>query len=155
MNNSMAKIASALVALVLLTPAFVAAHEDLRAAIELAVLSDPRSQSLSEAQVRELVDALHADADAQGTTAEDITWRPVPPQELQAGYAQCGMLCSLTNAFGFDGSNYVIPIMLGASALMLIFIFGATLGYRHFHHLHPKPAPSMEPTPMPSAPPIQ
>lgn len=110
----------------------------LRETIRSAILSDPRSASMTPTEVDAMVAALTRQAESVGMTAEDIVWRPVEEQSGSAqGNAQgtpCeGFLCSLNNAFGFDGSDYTIPVMLGASALMLIFIIAAILEYRHIH----------------------
>lgn len=115
---------------------FAQTQEDaLRATIRAAILSDSRSFSMTEAEIDAMVIALARQAESVGMTAEDIVWRPTEEGATQAAPVACdGFLCSLNNAFGFDGSDYTIPIMLGASALMLIFIIAGLLEYRHLHH---------------------
>lgn len=107
---------------------------DLSGVIRAAILSDPRTAEMSEAEIDAMVTTLVAEAQAQGVTASDILWRP---QEEAAGTGaqagSCGALCKLTNAFGFDGSDVTIPFSLGVVAALLLFVIGMLL-HRLGHH---------------------
>lgn len=108
----------------------------LRDTIRAAILSDPRSQSMTPEEIESMTVALARQAESVGMTADDILWRPVTEEagSQQQGAETCdGILCALNHAFGFDGSNYTIPIWLGAISLMLIFIIATIFEYRHLH----------------------
>ncbi len=111
--------------------------ESLEATIRAAVLSDPRSQDMTPAEIDAMVAALSRQAQSVGMTSDDIIWRPAPTDGEATGTATTqacdGFLCSLNHAFGFDGSDYTIPIWLGACALMLIFLIGGVMEYHHLH----------------------
>lgn len=110
--------------------------EALRDTIRAAILSDPRSQAMSPEEIESMTTALVRQAQSVGMTAEDIIWRPVTDQAPadQGSAAPCdGFLCALNQAFGFDGSDYTIPVWLGAISLMLIFIIALIFEYRHLH----------------------
>ena len=49
---------------------------ELRETVRAAILADPRSAQMSEADVDSMVAALAGEAEAQGVTSEDIAWRP-------------------------------------------------------------------------------
>lgn len=113
------------------------AEEQLSATIRAAILSDARSQSMTPEEVDTMTAALTRQAQSVGMTAEDIIWRPTIAGSTGAEPMQpvCDdFLCNLNNAFGFDGSNYTIPIWLGISSLLLIFLIATVLEYRHLHH---------------------
>jgi len=113
-----------------------ASSSDLRATVEAALLSDPRSNDMTSAQFQAMVDALTKQTQRQGMTAQNIGWRP----QAQPGAAEaaCGSLpsffCNLSTAFGFAGGNPLIPIALGASAMGLLFVIGMFL-HRRGHHV--------------------
>src|SRR3989338_6309367 len=114
------------------------AHEadaELHATIRAAILSDPRTAEMSEAEIEAMVAALSDEATAQGVTAYDIVWRPQTEEE---GAASCNSMpqffCTLNEAFGFDGSDIAIPIGLGITAAVLLFVIGSILLHRHGHH---------------------
>lgn len=107
--------------------------DDLRSTIRAAILSDSRSQGMSPAEIDAMVEALTRQAQSVGMTAQDIVWRPTEAAPVQQQEACTGFLCNLNKAFGFDGSDYTIPIWLAASALMLIFLIAGVLEYRHAH----------------------
>ena len=123
-------------------------EDELRATIRSEILSDERSRDMSETEVDLLVDALAGQAQAEGMTAEDITWQPSEDAAFEESASCEGFLCALNHAFGFDGSDYTIPIMLGACALALIFIIATILEY---HHLHRK---KMMQSAVPPTPPV-
>lgn len=135
MKSFLRTIASAAVFLLFLVPTHGYAQQDLRSTVELAIRSDSRAAGLTDAQISALVDGLVREATSKGVTAEDIIWRPTGADAEQAGFAQNGFLGSLNNALGFDGSDYTIPLWLGACSLMLIFLIAGIL---EIHHLHVK-----------------
>lgn len=124
------------VALLFLVPLALSAQTgaELQATIRAAILSDPRTAAMSEAEIDAMVVALSQEAAAQGVTSQDITWRP--QEEAGAGNqaSSCGMLCMLTNAFGFDGSDVTIPIGLGVSSALLLFLIGSLLHHQYGRH---------------------
>ena len=109
---------------------------DLRATIEAALLSDPRSSGMSQAQFEGMVDALTQQAQRQGVTAQDVGWRP----QAQPGAAEsaCGgppsFLCDLSTAFGFVGADPLISVALGITSALLLFVIGMLL-HRLGHHV--------------------
>ena len=127
-----------LLAWALLVPSFALAHDagdpELYATIEAAIRSDPRAAQMSEDEVHMMVDALSEEAEAQGVTSAEILWRP---QESPEYAARCGSLpdffCALNEALGFNGSDLKIPIGLGISSALLLFLIGMILHY-HGHH---------------------
>ena len=142
-------LASSITLLALALPVFALAQTDLSQSIRAALASDPRTSSMSEAQINAMVSALSQGAAQQGMTAEDVSWKPVPTVGGAAlAQSTCGgfpdYLCSMSEAFGFTGPDSIFAIWLGVSALLLMFIIGALLEYRHFRHLHPKHT-SMQP----------
>src|SRR3989338_4613889 len=105
---------------------------ELRESVRAAILADPRSAQMSEADVDSMVAALAGEAEAQGVTSEDIAWRPQDTPGEPA--STCGFLCALNEAFGFDGSDLAIPVGLGVSSPLLLFLTGSILLHRHGHH---------------------
>lgn len=67
----------------LMMPLFIHAQATpqsaLDATIRAAIMQDPRSASLSAAQISAMVAALSAQAQTQGLTAQDIAYRPGTP----------------------------------------------------------------------------
>ena len=99
---------------------------DLTSTIRAALYSDPRTASMSQAQVDAMVAALSQRVQQKGLTPADITWRPIP----QGGFAAvstCGgypaYFCTINTSFGFDGTDYMIPVWLAITSLLLIFLF--------------------------------
>lgn len=113
-----------------------ATEADLSATIRAAVLSDPRSADMSEAEIDALVAALVQEAQGQDINSEDILWRPQEESTFasQDSVATCNFLCMLNQAFGLDGSDVAIPIGLGVTAAMLLFVIGSILHHRFGHH---------------------
>ncbi len=129
-------------------------ESDLRATIRAALLTDPRSASLSSAEVEEMVSALTGEAERQGVTSSDIAWRPQSPEESGSGAwdsSACGnpsgFLCALSTAFGFTGPDATIAVALGVLAAILLFVIGMML-YRRGHHAYhgqfPGPAAGLQ-----------
>ncbi len=130
---------------------------ELRATIRAAIMSDPRTSDLTEAEIEGMVDALVGEAEAQGVTSQDIVWRPEEPAPAPVP-PSCGsmpaLLCALNEALGFDGSDVKIPIGLGITSALLLFVIGSMLLHHHGHHPVAgeigKPAipPGMTPSPV-------
>jgi len=113
--------------------------DSLRATIKAALLSDPRTSGLSPAQIDAMVGILAQEAQRQGMTAGDITWRPSPTPTFGAnagdstGATACGsnsFLCRFNEAFGFAGNDPTIPFVLGASSMGLVWILAEMLHRR-------------------------
>ena len=125
-------------ALVLVGPAISAGdqHADLKSTIRAAIESDPRSSGMSDSELEGMATALSDEAAQQGVTASDIAWRPTEDQMVRE--SECGninsFLCALTDAFGFTGSDLVIPIGLGVTSAFLLFVLGTMLLRHHGHH---------------------
>ncbi|HTR18623.1 MAG TPA: hypothetical protein VMH91_01420 [Candidatus Paceibacterota bacterium] len=109
----------------------------LRATIQAEVTADPRSQTMSQAQIQALVDSLTAQAQAQGLTASQLTYRAptqTPETSLPAPSSQCTTFsCSLARAFGLDGSVPIIPIALFVAAALFILLFSIMRELGHPH----------------------
>ncbi len=141
-------VAALLVAvLALLLPHAVraqAASSDLQATIRAELLSDPRTASLSQAQLDAMVSLLAQEAQKKGITASDITWRPQPsvapgpavPPESCAG----NFTCVMDEAFGFIGPDATIPFFLGMASMGLIWILAEMMHRRKYPHLFAAPA---------------
>jgi hypothetical protein len=112
--------------LFLMLPLLVHAQSaDLDTTIRAALSSDPRTATMSQAQIDAMVAALSQRAQQQGLTPGDITWRPLPtsstaPTSVCAGFP--AYLCTINTAFGFQGPDYFIPIWLAACALLFLLI---------------------------------
>lgn len=142
-------LAAGITLIALSFPLLALAQTDLSQSIRAALASDPRTNSMTEAQINAMVAALSQGAAQQGMTAQDVSWKPIPTQGGAAlAQSACGgfpsYLCSMSEAFGFTGPDSIFAIWLGVSALLLMFIIGALLEYRHFRHLHPKHIASQE-----------
>lgn len=142
----------AALAVAFLVPAAVygqAASADLRATIRAELLSDPRTSSLSQAQIDTLVSLLADEAQKQGITSQDIQWRPqnnerfVAIESAAPEAAECagGFLCIMSEAFGFIGADTTIPFTLGAASMGLVWILAEMIHRRR----HPASAPVATP----------
>ncbi|MBI2030251.1 hypothetical protein HYT05_01370 [Candidatus Kaiserbacteria bacterium] len=114
---------------------------DMNIAIKSAILSDPRSQSLSLEEINVISLALTQQAQAQGMTQHDLLWRPalahtVAPLD-EAAYTgnDCGkvptVLCGVNRSIGLPGSDMTIVVML---SVLLVLILAATAGYLELQH---------------------
>lgn len=120
--------------------------DELRATIRGAILSDPRTSSLSETQIDTVVNVLTQEAEKQGMTSQDIQWRPQSTERFFAAEggaptaAECagGFLCTMTEALGFVGADTTIPFTLGAASMGLVWILAEMIHRRR----HPMAAPS-------------
>ncbi|MEK7601670.1 MAG: hypothetical protein AAB480_04025 [Patescibacteria group bacterium] len=98
---------------------------DLNATIRAALYGDPRTAEMSQAQIDAMVSALSQRAQQKGLTPSDITWRPLPASGTTAANSCTGFpvyLCTINDAFGFEGPDYFIPIWLAACALLFLLI---------------------------------
>lgn len=105
---------------------------DLRATIREALLADPRSASLSGSEVERMVTALSEQAEKQGMTPYDITWRPESTEgsgawDPSACTNPSGFLCALSTAFGFTGPDGIVAAGLGLLAAALLFVVGSLI----------------------------
>lgn len=110
-------------------------QDQLRATIKAEITADPRSKTMTQAQIDGLVDALTTQAQKQGLTVEQLTYRPgetaIPSS---AAFTNCtDISCSLGQAFGLDGSVPIIPIALLVVAGLFILIYGIMREMGHPH----------------------
>jgi len=132
------------IAVPFLVAAQATADTELQATIRAMLLSDPRTSSMTSAQIDAMVVALSGQAQKEGITSEDIEWRP-EASALSATDSEttpssvCGsmpaFLCAINVAFGFAGDALLIPLILGLTSGLLILILGIML---ERHHLHVK-----------------
>lgn len=132
--RSAALIAAAFASCLMLIPALASAQSsDLSSTIRSELLKDPRTTNLSQSQLDAMVQLLSGEAQSRGMTSSDITWRPSTFSETVTDV--CGdtpkILCVLDVAFGFLGPSSLIPYILGASSMALIWIFAEMLHRRH------------------------
>ncbi|MBI2030525.1 hypothetical protein HYT05_02795, partial [Candidatus Kaiserbacteria bacterium] len=109
--------------------------------VKSAILSDPRSQSLSSEEVNAISLALTQQAEAQGMTQHDLLWRPAlahtvaPLDEVAYTGNECGkvptVLCGVNRSLGLPGSDMTIVVML---SVLLVLILAATAGYLELQH---------------------
>ena len=113
----------------------------MESAIRSVLAADPRAAALPPDQLNSMVQALSKSASAKGLQPSDIH---LPPTSNTMGAtngqgaASCdastpSFICTLTNAFGFDGSN-TIPLWLGGASALLILIIGTMLEIHHLEH---------------------
>lgn len=136
-----------------------AAGTTLRDAIRAELLSDPRSAGLSQAQLDAMTDILTGEAQRQGITAADLAYHPRPFGEgvavgetTDACAGAPVISCVFDLAFGFVGPDPLIPYILGAASMALIWLLAEMLHRdRRAHQFAamPQPAP-----PAASEPPI-
>ena len=118
---------------------------DLNATIRAALYGDPRTAEMSQAQIDAMVSALSQRAQQKGLTPSDITWRPLPTSGTTAANSCAGFpvyLCTINDAFGFEGPDYFIPIWLAACALLFLIINALQA-----HHRRPPVAATAPPAP--------
>ena len=117
----------------------------LNATIRAALYGDPRTATMSQAQIDAMVSALSQRAQQKGLTPSDITWRPLPTSGTTAANSCAGFpvyLCTINDAFGFEGPDYFIPIWLAACALLFLIINALQA-----HHRRPPVAATAPPAP--------
>jgi hypothetical protein len=121
-------------AIPLLARAQTASTDQLRATIKAEIMADPRSKDLTQAQIYSMVNALTIQAQEQGLTASQITYRPGSPTTSGSTLTACDdFTCSLGNAFGLNGSIPIIPIALFVFAALFILIYGLMREMGHPH----------------------
>ena len=109
-------------------------ENQLRATILAQIEADPRSQTMTQAQIYSLVNALTLQAQEQNLTAAQLTYRPGSPTASGSTLTSCDDLsCSLGQAFGLDGSIPIIPIALFVLAALFILIYGIMREMGHPH----------------------
>ncbi|MBI4094115.1 hypothetical protein HY417_04075 [Candidatus Kaiserbacteria bacterium] len=134
-------LASAALLFMFADRAFAQSGAELEATIRAAVLSDPRSAEMTEADVDAIVSVLVTEAIEHDVSAEDITWRPEVPAPWSETADQPGaacsygaLLCALNDAFGFSDSFLLIPLLLAITSAILLFVIGSILLHHHGHH---------------------
>lgn len=134
-------------ALALLLPLVSHAQtSDLQATIRAELLSDPRTSSMTSAQLDAMVNVLSQQAQKQGITATDITWRPQPPVPegtQTASKASCdgNFTCIFDEAFGFVGPDSGIAFLLGMASMGLVWILAEMIHRRKYPHVFAPPMP--------------
>lgn len=121
-------------------PAFAETRTELEVTIREAILSDPRSAEMTEAEIDALVASLGEEAATQNFSSADITWRPLEgatseeasQSEEACPYAQ--VLCALNDAFGFTEFPFLIPLLFAITSAILLFVIGSILLHHHGHH---------------------
>ena len=131
-------VAAALLAtLALLVPQLVGAQSatssaELRAAIQTAILSDPRSASLPPEKLNAMVDLLTAQAQTRGLTAQDVAYRAGEQTTKTLQEPTCdSILCSMSEAFGFSGQHAVLLLLTLLVSGILILVIGNKLREHH------------------------
>ena len=120
--------------------AVLAQSSELEASIRAELLKDPRSAEMSAADLDALVSILAREAGAEGVSSEDIEWRAekaMPEIVIQGESAPApvcdgfpAFFCTVHDAFGFDGSNFIIPMGLLITSGLLWFLL---YELRHHH----------------------
>jgi hypothetical protein len=148
-STGVARAAIVMAALLLLLPFASYAQSSvssnltvLQATIRAAILKDPRSASMSQAQIDAMVSALASQAQSQGVTAQDIAYNPgTPVPTITASYPPEGCtdisssLCTLGQALGFDTPDKEVPIGLWITSGLLIGIIWLMRRNPHLSHL--------------------
>jgi hypothetical protein len=117
-----------------LVHAQTAENNQLRATITAEIMADPRSKDMTQAQIYSLVNALTLQAQEQGLTNSQLTYRPGIQAGTGSTLSSCdGLSCSLAQAFGLDGSIPIIPIALFVLAALFILIYGIMREMGHPH----------------------
>jgi len=160
-----ALMAGALGALALMLPLFVAHAQapdsDLRATIQAQLMSDPRTSSLSEAQLDAMVSVLAQEAQKRGITAGDLTYRP--QHAFGATIAETvedicqgipSISCAFDVALGFLGPNTFIAYTLGAASMALVWLLAEMLHHRRYVVQSVQQTPQEAATPPPPPPPM-
>lgn len=122
--------------------AVLAQSVSLEASIRAELLKDPRSAEMSAADLDALVAILAREAGAEGISSEDIEWRAeeatptmvvvgeTAPASVCDGFP--AFFCTVHDAFGFDGSNFIIPLGLLITSGLLWFLL---YELRHHHRM--------------------
>lgn len=106
-------------------------QDEMHATIMAALLSDPRTSTVSPSDLQALVNILAEQATAQGLNAQDVKWQVAAAAATfgDEGTGQSGTctgifpaLCPFSDAFGFTGGDIAIPLILFGSTGLLLFI---------------------------------
>lgn len=128
---------SLLAALLFVAPALAnaqtVAQDQLRATIQQEIMADPRSKTMTQAQINGLVDQLTIQAEKQGITPTQLTYRPTAPTPSSTLTPCDNFSCSLSESFGLDDSFPLIPIALFVTAALFILIYGIMHEMGHPH----------------------
>lgn len=112
---------------------------DLHAAIQSALLSDPRTSGLSALEIEGIVSLLADEAGKRGVTVADMQWRPQNTEDsFTAGSFETGvpdtcgasLLCAFNEAYGFVGPDQTIAYILGAASMGLVWIIAEMMHRR-------------------------
>jgi hypothetical protein len=131
-------VASAILWSVSVFPAHAqtASINQLRATITAEVMADPRSKDMTQAQIYAVVNALTIQAENQGLTSSQLTYRPEAPAQPSTTtslFSCTNISCAFATAFGLDGSVPIIPIALFVVAALFILIYGIMREMGHPH----------------------
>lgn len=131
MQRSLSRIASVAFTIALMSPVLSFAQTDLQATIRAEILRDPRTSSMSQAQVEAMVATLSQNAQAQGLTPQDITWKPTGDVPVSTNFCAPypAYLCLMSEAFGFIGGDYLLPLWLAVISLLFLIVNAL-----HKHH---------------------
>jgi hypothetical protein len=130
-NSTRHVIAGLLALVIVLSVPFLAyaqsSNAELRAGIRAEIVKDPRTSSMSEAEIDAMVEALTAGAEAEGIesgsfSAQPSSFAPTAEPEASACGSMPAFLCRINQTLGFDGSNALIPIALLAISGLLAFL---------------------------------
>jgi len=117
----------------LISPHVTHAQADLESTIRAAILEDPRTAQMGDAQIESVVEALAQSARQQGLTPSDITWRP-RVQGTERETSVCAPFpapfCVFGLSFGLFGGDYLIALWLALSSLLLMLIVGLSHHHR-------------------------
>jgi hypothetical protein len=141
-TSSAALLVATLCAL-LMPLALYAEESALSASIRAEIQKDPRSAQMTEAELDALVVLLAQGAQEGGVTQEDIAWRAERAERADVAFVASSQepvvcdgfpqfFCTVQTAFGFDGSNYIIPVGLLATSGLLWFLL---YELRHHHRM--------------------
>lgn len=144
-------LAAACVALLLFVPFYLSAQSDITArgnlaiAVKNAILSDPRSANLSQAEINSVAYALTEKATAQGITPHDLYWRPTlahtiaAAAEAAAARDSCGSapswLCAFNRGLGLSGSDMIVPVLFGVLIMLVLALVAGYLELLHRNRL--------------------
>lgn len=122
------------IAMPVIANAQTASQNQLRATIYAEITSDPRSKDLTKAQIYSIVNALTGEAQTQGLTTSQLTYAPESSTVQSSTLTPCSDIsCSISRAFGLDGTIPLIPIALFIMAALFILIYGLMREMGHPH----------------------
>jgi len=91
---------------------------------------------MTQVQINSMVEALTTQAEKQGLTSAQLTYKPPTLGSETSGttLTLCNDIsCSLSHAFGLDGSIPIIPIALFVIATLFILIYSIMREMGHPH----------------------